>query len=118
MGKGNRTTEEWCTMVSHENVPHSTEPGSFPLVGESTAVTKALSCLKLRSCLSSFERSTVVDPNGELPRVESGVLAEDRKNRKNRLGDVGVRDSDRAQEAAARGVASLFTLRRIGEKDR
>ena len=70
----------------------------FPfLVGESTAATKALSCLKLRSCLSSRG----VDPNGEPPGVESGVPVEDRKNQ------LGVRDGDRAREAAARGVASL-----------
>lgn len=82
---------------SRERSPRM-EPGSFPfLVGESTAVTKALSCLKLRSCLSSRG----VDPNGEPPGVESGVPAEDRKNQ------LGVRDGDRAREAAARGVASL-----------
>lgn len=84
---------------SRERSPRM-EPGSFPfLVGESTAVTKALSCLKLRSCLSSRG----VDPDGEPPGVESGVPADDRKNQ------LGVRDGDRAREAAARGVASFST---------
>jgi hypothetical protein len=73
------------------------EPRNFPFfVGESTAAAKALSCLKLRSCLSSRG----VDPNGE-SGVDSGVPAEDRKNQ------LGVRDGDRALDAAARGVASL-----------
>jgi len=66
------------------------EPVSFPfLVGESTAATKALSCLKLRSRLSSP------------PGVESGVPVEDRKKQ------IGVRGGDRAREAAGRGVEPL-----------
>ena len=73
------------------------EPRNFPfLVGESIAAANALSCLKLRWCLSSRG----VEPSGE-SGVESGVPAEDRKNQ------LGVRDGDRAREAAARGVASF-----------
>lgn len=75
----------------------SMEPRNFPfLVGESMAAANALSCLKLRSCLSSRG----VEPSGE-SGVESGVPAEERKNQ------LGVRDGDRARDAAARGVASV-----------
>jgi hypothetical protein len=79
---------------SRERSPRM-EPRSFPfLVGESTAETKALSCLKLRSCLSSRG----ADPNGE-PGVESGVPA---KTEKTNLECGMVIEPERQRRGASR----------------